>query len=305
MAQATAPLFDSTPTRPIGFPSKWYRRCWGDTLGCAGTDRSRVMKRRMVSLIEGNVNSVSQGSPLSIRSVRESRRGVSSTNLAAAQVKRLGQPLWQHGAAVSKKWAIWGSPCQVLIFNNGIFLPSLLSFLSFCSTPAEPILSSRPAGSHSCRAQGSVKDGRRSSRSACGSVSRPLLDRPEHGGRLGARRVAFRLSEQRQDDLRRACQGGAQRSRATSLYSADPTAGSNHDAVMRIGGEAPRRQAHSFPRHRSQGTKAGHCHLGSSWHCISLQSGINAEPVLGSLSCFHQSPFMSLDVGRRLPEPRR
>jgi hypothetical protein len=125
-------------------------------------------------------------------------------------------------------------------------------------------------------------------------------------GRVGLTgRWRFALSEQRQDDLRRACQGGAQSSRATSLYSADPTAGSNHDAVMRIGGEAPRRQAHSFPRHRSQGTKAGHCHLGSSWHCISLQSGINAEPVLGSLSCFHQSPFMSLDVGRRLPEPRR
>jgi hypothetical protein len=177
---------------------------------------------------------------------------------------------------------VWGSRCQALIFNNGIFLPSLLSFLSFCSTPAEPHRPD-PRGSHSRRAQGSVKDGRRSSRSACGSVSRPLLDRPEHGGRLGARRVnrpvAFRLSEQRQDDLRRACQGGAQRSRATSLYSADPRVGSNHDAVMRIGGEAPRRQAHSFPRHRSQGTKTGHCHLGSSWHCISLQSGINAEPV--------------------------
>jgi hypothetical protein len=76
------------------------------------------------------------------------------------------------------------------------------------------------------------------------------------------------------------------------LCSADPIAGSNRDAVMRIGGEAPRRQAHSFPRHRSQGTRTGHCHLGSSGHCISLQSGINAEPVLSSLSCFHQSPFM-------------
>jgi hypothetical protein len=186
-------------------------------------------------------------------------------------------------------------------------LSSFLTFfpiLLFDPSGAHPLVPTRGALIAAAR-RGSVKDGRRSSRSACGSVSRPLLDRPEHGGRLGARRVAFRLSEQRQDDLRRACQGGAQRSRATSLYSADPRAGSNHDAVMRIGGEAPRRQAHSFPRHRSQGTKAGHCHLGSSWHCISLQSGINAEPVLGSLSCFHQSPFMSLDVGRRLPEPRR
>jgi hypothetical protein len=38
-------------------------------------------------------------------------------------------------------YLVWGSRCQALIFNNGIFLPFLLSFLSFCSTPAEPILS--------------------------------------------------------------------------------------------------------------------------------------------------------------------
>src|SRR6516162_3106813 len=28
----------------------------------------------------------------------------------------------------------------------------------------------------------------------------------------------------------------------------------NHDAVMRIGGEAPRRRTHSFPRHKSHDT---------------------------------------------------
>jgi hypothetical protein len=48
------------PARLMGFPSKRCRRlrCWGDTPGCAARDRSRVMKRRLVSLIERNVNSV-------------------------------------------------------------------------------------------------------------------------------------------------------------------------------------------------------------------------------------------------------
>src|SRR5262249_8421517 len=35
--------------------------------------------------------------------------------------------------------------------------------------------------------------------------------------------------------------------RATNLYSVDPR-GSHHDAVMRIGGETPRRRAHSKTR---------------------------------------------------------
>ena len=43
---------------------------------------------------------------------------------------------------------------------------------------------------------------------------------------------------------------------------------SDHDAAMRISGEAPRRRAHSLPRHGSHGRPAGHRHLGSSWRCI-------------------------------------
>ena len=38
---------------------------------------------------------------------------------------------------------------------------------------------------------------------------------------------------------------------------------------------------------------------------ISLESAINAGPVSGSLSCFDQSPFMSLDAGRHRPGPRQ
>jgi hypothetical protein len=38
----------------------------------------------------------------------------------------------------------------------------------------------------------------------------------------------------------------------------------NHDAVMRIGGEAPGRRAHPAQRHGSRGFTSGHRHLGSS-----------------------------------------
>jgi len=38
---------------------------------------------------------------------------------------------------------------------------------------------------------------------------------------------------------------------------------------------------------------------------ISLESAINARAVLDSLSCFHQSPFMSPDAARYRPGPRR
>ena len=38
---------------------------------------------------------------------------------------------------------------------------------------------------------------------------------------------------------------------------------------------------------------------------ISLEGAINARAVLDSLSCFHQSPFMSPDAARYRPGPRR
>jgi hypothetical protein len=38
-------------------------------------------------------------------------------------------------------------------------------------------------------------------------------------------------------------------------------------------------RTHSLQRHWSHGRRTGHCHLGSSWHCISLESGINARPA--------------------------
>ena len=81
---------------------------------------------------------------------------------------------------------------------------------------------------------GAVKVGRRSSLAARSVVSRPRLDGPEHGGTL----VVVGMTHPRGARCR------ARGTRAATLYPvgrSDP----NHDARMRIGGEAPRRWTHS------------------------------------------------------------
>ena len=151
--------------------------------------------------------------------------------------------------------------------NSSFFRPFFLILLF--GPLAEPILSSRPRGSHGRRAQGRSRMAvAKSSIRKC--VSRPLLDRPSTAAgseRVGIQSVRIREQQARQDDLRRACLGVARRSRAPRpCIRQIPRGDLNHDAVMRIGGEAPRRQAHSFFRHRSHGDTTGHCHLGSSSH---------------------------------------
>jgi len=75
--------------------------------------------------------------------------------------------------------------------------------------------------------RGESRNGRRSSRSTTRRhfQAHSLTD-PSTAAGLGASGSAgrrhFASSKQRQDDLRRACPGWARRSRATSLYSADP-----------------------------------------------------------------------------------
>jgi hypothetical protein len=62
----------------------------------------------------------------------------------------------------------------VVIFNNGIFLPS---FLSFCSAPlAEPILSSRPRRFSWAAARRAVKDERMSAGPGLGKSDPRSLD---------------------------------------------------------------------------------------------------------------------------------
>src|SRR5450755_4647316 len=74
----------------------------------------------------------------------------------------------------------------------------------------------------------------------CSALVRPYLDSSEHGGTLDAVGMTIRGEP---------AFGRAYQSRHNLVFggSKDP----NHDAVMRIGGEAPRRRTHSFPRHKA------------------------------------------------------
>ena len=89
---------------------------------------------------------------------------------------------------------------------------------------------------------GAVKVGRRTSLSRRSALARPYLYSSEHGGTLDAVGMTIRGEP--------AC-GRAYQSRHNLVFggSKDP----NHDAVMRIGSEAPKRRTHSSIRRVSQG----------------------------------------------------
>ena len=151
--------------------------------------------------------------------------------------------------------------------NSSFFRPFFLILLF--GPRAEPILSSRPAALVAAARRGGQGWPSRSRPSANAFPGHSLTAPSTAAGseRVGIQSVRIREQQARQDDLRRACLGVARRSRAPRpCIRQIPRGDLNHDAVMRIGGEAPRRQAHSFFRHRSHGGTTGHCHLGSSWH---------------------------------------
>src|ERR1700682_4922792 len=75
------------------------------------------------------------------------------------------------------------------------------------------------------------------------AVARPHLDSFEHDGTLGAIGMTIRGEPAFE-------RGSVPRHNLVFGGSKDP----NHDAVMRIGSEAPKRRTHSSIRHESQGT---------------------------------------------------
>jgi hypothetical protein len=82
-----------------------------------------------------------------------------------------------------------------------------------------------------------VKVGRRTNLATSFAVARPHLDSFEHDGTLGAIGMTIRGEP--------ACGRDQSRHNLVSGGSKDP----NHDAVMRIGSEAPKRRTHSPFRH--------------------------------------------------------
>src|SRR3979490_3335758 len=127
---------------------------------------------------------------------------------------------------------VWGFPCQAVSERRSSLLPLAVSLFDLESRFFVPTRSiAKPARA------GAVKVGRRTNLSTRSALARPYLDSSEHDGTLDAVGMTIRGEP---------AFGRAYQSRHNLVFggSKDP----NHDAVMRIGGEAPRRRTHSFPR---------------------------------------------------------
>jgi hypothetical protein len=120
---------------------------------------------------------------------------------------------------------------------------SIFSYLSFFVRLGSPFLRPDP---HE-RYAGARRSGQGWRVSA---TARPVLDGSEHDGTVGV--VGTTTS-------RGACVW-CTKDRATSLYSAGAET-RTHDAVMRIGSEAPRRRTHSAQRHEKPWFLSGPRHL--------------------------------------------
>jgi len=125
-------------------------------------------------------------------------------------------------------------------FRATNFLPFLIGFFV---RPESLFLRPDPQYCKAPARAGAVKVGRRTNLSMRFALARPYLDSSEHGGPLDGVGMTIRGEPAFE------C---AYQSRHNLVFggSKDP----NHDAVMRIGGEAPRRRTHSFPRHKSHDT---------------------------------------------------
>jgi hypothetical protein len=134
---------------------------------------------------------------------------------------------------VRERPLVWGFFCQPL--RRGSSFSSSVSLFDL-----KPVSSPRPTSPRHCRAQGLSRLAVAPTLPPTPIIARPYLDGSEHDGTLGV--VGMTLS-------RGARLVGARIAPHACIrwVSYDP----NHDAVMRIGSEAPRRRTHSLPRHQS------------------------------------------------------
>jgi hypothetical protein len=142
---------------------------------------------------------------------------------------------WPRQRWPASETLVWGFQSQALI--SGIFFSSS----EFLGSIWKPVSSSRPIVPRAIARSG-CQDGRRAYGAGYSVVARPCLDSREHDGML----VQVGMT------ITRGARYGTRKLRAATLYSVGPQ-DPDHDAHMRIGGEAPRRQAHSAQRHESQG----------------------------------------------------
>jgi hypothetical protein len=171
-------------------------------------------------------------------------------------------------------------PCMGLSKSSKKFeqrhLSSFPFFLILLFAPSRAHPSVPPAVSHGRRAQGRSRIWPSHAVQHTHGISRPLLDGPrarrEARDLRGRRGTAGQPNPQRRSEVSLA---GVARKIAhhVLVFGRSRSGDLNHDAVIRIGGEAPRRQTHSSLRHRSHGNPTSDCHLGSSWHSSRWKAG--------------------------------
>src|SRR6266581_8720647 len=165
---------------------------------------------------------------------------------------------------------------------RAIFLASCFLDRFLCST-WNPVSSSRPAVLESRRAQELSRLAVAPTFPPRSALARPYLDNSEHGGTLDAVGMTIRGEP---------AFGRADQSRHNLVFggSKDP----NHDAVMRIGGEAPRRRTHS--RNRCQHHGLLRVTATSDRHRMPTKSCSSGSESLSCLS----SPLTRLATQRQL-----
>jgi hypothetical protein len=146
------------------------------------------------------------------------------------------------------------------------------------------------APTHECwrsAGAGTVKAGRRSALASRSIVSRPRLDRPEHGGTL----VVVGMTDPRGARYR------GTRNSCRNLVSGRSIR-PDHDASMSIGGEAPRRRDPFYEPVSIPWLASGDRHLG-------LSSDADDVQFVGPKPCLVRVLLFTLPAIRRQPEPRQ
>ena len=203
------------------------------------------------------------------------------TTRQSAPLRRIGT----FGLAVSPL-----VPCMGFLLSSGFRTAISFSafFIGFFVRPGNPVSSSRPAVFAKPARAGAVKVGRRTNLSTSFGLARPYLDSSEHGGTLDAIGITIR---------------GEPAFRARRSIAPQPcirwVQDPNHDAVIRISGEAPRRRTHSFPRHKSHGTSRDPAT--SNRHRRPVTSGRTRPETVG---CLQRPPFIAPGAERCHPAPR-
>src|SRR6266446_1065163 len=181
------------------------------------------------------------------------------------------------------------APCMGSLLSSGFRAAiSLSCFLDrFLCSAWNPVSSPRPAVLQSRRAQ-------ELSRLAVALTFPRALPLPGHTLAASSTTARSVRSGRRSEG---SSLSGADQSRHNLVCggSKDP----NHDAVMRIGSEAPKRRTHSFPRHKSQGTSRDSAT--SNRHRRPVSSGRTRPETVG---CLQRPPFIAPGAEPRHLAPR-